>query len=747
MKKAILGLIFLLSILSISIPGNAFAATNPTVSVALKSYLGNQTSIQLKITGSYSVASDPSVVLSANHTYSVSLQNGSLYLYQDNAQLKNYGTSFTITPAQYGTNNYAAINNRNYLGDIQFTISGGYILPINKLPLEDYLKGVVPYEMSASWPVEALKAQAVAARTFALARINSTIDDTTTYQAYGGFVWNDTAHQFSNQAVDLTAGMVLRYNGSLISAVYSASNGGYIDSSLNYWGNNYPYLQAKADPYDASQNITWSLSMNKQQINTNGLDLLNPDSWWNTVTENSNDQTVITNLKNYIKKNVYPNQSPDIKITGIPQLVLSEPDSIGKRRTGSLTVNYFVKNADGTYVRSSANQLPDDYATSLSGVDRYETSVAVSNQAWSQSNTVVLGRGDIPVDALTGTVLAGKNNSPLLLTTSNQVPSSVLTKIVDLAPTKVYVLGGTEAISDDVLSQLNAAGIQGVERISGDNRYATSVNVAEQISSPSEAIITSGSDSSPDALSIASYAAKNQIPILLTSSNTLPDEIKSYLQNNSITKVTIIGGTAAVSDNVANELSALGITSVDRIAGADRYDTSVAIAKKYNFDLSNVFFARGDNFIDALPGAALAAQYNSPVILTRQDQFSGSPKAWLQGLTNRPKIYYLGGTDAISNATRTEIKNTLLGDIKLSTFQESNVSISTIRSTLGGTLFKSYAIPSGNLVDNGTTITINGKGNGHGVGMSQDGAKAMAQQGFSYQSILNFYYPGTSIQN
>ncbi len=151
--------------------------------------------------------------------------------------------------------------------------------------------------------------------------------------------------------------------------------------------------------------------------------------------------------------------------------------------------------------------MSDDYGVSLSGNDRYETSVSIANQEWVNSDAVVLGRGDIPVDALTGTVLAKKVDSPLLLTRTAQIPQAVFEKIKSLTPKKVFILGGTEAISDAVLKQIRDAGIE-AERISGETRYDTSVKIADKLSNSSEVIITSGDSHSPDALSIASYAAR-----------------------------------------------------------------------------------------------------------------------------------------------------------------------------------------------------------------------------------------------
>jgi stage II sporulation protein D len=743
MKKTLLGFVLLLMLLPLAaMPEKASAdGTDPVVSVKLKNYLGLQTSIQVKVTGKYLVNND-TVTLSSGVNYNVKIENGTINLYQDNSLLKNYGNTFAITPEQYNTSNYVSINGRSYLGNVQFAVSGGQIETTNSLPMEDYLKGVVPYEMPAGWPVEGLKAQTVAARTYALARITSVIDDTTTFQVYGGYIWSGKDYTNSNRAVEETRGQVLRYNGNLISAVYSSSNGGYTESNSNYWGSAYvPYLPAKPDPYDARANITWNLALNKQQINTAGLDLFNPDAWWNSTSENSNDTSVLNNIKKYINTNYYPNAQ--IKIVGVPKLEISNEVTSGQqRKKGSLVVNYFMKKPDGSFERSSGSQLSENYSVTLAGETRYETSVAIANNKWSQSDTVVLGRGDISMDALTGTVLAKKYNAPLLLTRSVSIPDSVMAKIQALAPKKVILLGGPAAISEAVEKQIRASGIE-TERIAGETRYHTAALLAGQIEGSKEVIITSGSDTSPDALSIASYAAKQQIPILVTGAGWLNEELKQYLANHSISKVYIIGGAAAVSENVVSEIRNLGISNIERISGETRYETSVAIAKRFNFDLSNVFFARGDIFIDALPGAALAAQYGAPVILTHQHVFTPSSQQWLHTLGNRPMIYYLGGPEAISNATRAQIKNTLLGDMKLFTLEKNDVSIGIIRSILGATLFKSYAINS--VSDNGTSVVINGRGNGHGVGMSQYGAKVMASDGINYRDILSFYYPGASL--
>lgn len=141
----------------------------------------------------------------------------------------------------------------NYLGNMTFKISNSKILPINMINVEDYLKGVVGYEMSNSYPVEALKAQAVAARNYALYNVGKhkskgyDLCDTTDCQVYRGYNSN-----YGNviRAVDETKGIVLLYDEKLVGGYFAASNGGYTESSENVWVSALPYLRAYKDEFD-----------------------------------------------------------------------------------------------------------------------------------------------------------------------------------------------------------------------------------------------------------------------------------------------------------------------------------------------------------------------------------------------------------------------------------------------------------------------------------------------------------------
>ena len=149
-----------------------------------------------------------------------------------------------------------------YYGGFEYQrTTGGYISVINVLDIEDYVKCVIAAEMSNDWPLEALKAQTVCARTYAAAQtrhrsagfdVCSTVD----CQAYRGAA---LSNERSDAAAEETRGVYIYYNGSLITnAVYYSCNGGASESCKNVWGTEVPYLQGKLDPYEAS--VAWRFS-------------------------------------------------------------------------------------------------------------------------------------------------------------------------------------------------------------------------------------------------------------------------------------------------------------------------------------------------------------------------------------------------------------------------------------------------------------------------------------------------------
>ena len=139
---------------------------------------------------------------------------------------------------------------------------------MNIIGLEEYLYGVVPSEMPKSYDAEALKAQAVAARTYAMTKLGAhpgsgyQLCDTTACQVYKGYSNEADA---TTAAVDATAGEVACYNGSPIEAVFSASTGGYTESSENVWNTAVPYLRAVPEPGEYGDN-SWTKTLTLDEL-------------------------------------------------------------------------------------------------------------------------------------------------------------------------------------------------------------------------------------------------------------------------------------------------------------------------------------------------------------------------------------------------------------------------------------------------------------------------------------------------
>ena len=151
---------------------------------------------------------------------------------------------------------------RAYRGVLRLVARGDSVLVVNVVDLESYLRGVVPAEMQASWPLDALRAQAVAARTYVLARGSPgapyDVCATSDSQVYGGV---RLEHPRSDQAVADTAGQVLTYGGSFARTYYHADSGGVIASSAEVWGASIPYLSAFQDVPSNGPHSHWEVRL------------------------------------------------------------------------------------------------------------------------------------------------------------------------------------------------------------------------------------------------------------------------------------------------------------------------------------------------------------------------------------------------------------------------------------------------------------------------------------------------------
>lgn len=161
------------------------------------------------------------------------------------------------------------VGSRRYRGILEVRPQLGSLTVVNEVELEDYLYGVVPAESIPSWPLESLKAQAVAARTYAIAHrgqfasLGYDLKASVASQVYGGMAVEKPS---TDRAVDETRGQILTYQGKVIDAFYSDCTGGYTESCSGVWGQDLPYLRAVPDFDQQSPRYTWEARFTPDQV-------------------------------------------------------------------------------------------------------------------------------------------------------------------------------------------------------------------------------------------------------------------------------------------------------------------------------------------------------------------------------------------------------------------------------------------------------------------------------------------------
>ena len=275
-------------------------------------------------------------------------------------------------------------------------------------------------------------------------------------------------------------------------------------------------------------------------------------------------------------------------------------------------------------------------AERISGANRFATAVNISMTGWPNgAKTVVLATGNDYPDALAGGPLAFKYDAPILLTSPNTLSDETKNEIVRLGAKNVIILGGTGAVSEAVVNKLKSLGLE-VERIRGKDRYETAAKIAERLPS-SSAIVASG-QSYPDALSISSYAAIHQVPILLTKKDSLPSSTVALLKDKN--NVKVVGGSGVVSDKILSSLP-----NSMRLSGKDRYLTNSAIVSNLDGWSDKAFVASGNGFADALTGSVLAAKKKAPILLVTVNKV---PAGTIPLLDKFAEFSILGGSGVIS---------------------------------------------------------------------------------------------------
>lgn len=289
----------------------------------------------------------------------------------------------------------------------------------------------------------------------------------------------------------------------------------------------------------------------------------------------------------------------------------------------------------------------------LGGSDRYETSAKISQNGWANgSDYVVLASGEGYADALCAAPIAKKYNAPVILTGGKVLNENAKAEIKRLKAVHVIEMGGTASISNSIENELKSMNLN-VTRIGGSDRYATSAAAAKVFDNPSAVVVASGAGYA-DALSIAPIAASQGMPVLLTSKNSIPQSVKTYIDSkkSSITNTYIVGGPGVISDSFTEDL-----VSPIRISGSDRFETNVNVMTEFksSIDFDNLYIVRGagprgNEYADALSASALAAKTLSPVILTNNSLSSYTEDFIKSNVKSTAKLVPVGGQVSVPDS-------------------------------------------------------------------------------------------------
>ena len=323
---------------------------------------------------------------------------------------------------------------------------------------------------------------------------------------------------------------------------------------------------------------------------------------------------------------------------------------------------------------------PANGVSRVSGADRYQTGVQVSQTQWAdaggdsgpraKAQAVVLARGDTFPDALSGVPLAAKVHGPLLLTSPAALTPATAAEIARVlgpgAGQPVYILGGSGAVSSTVEAQLSRDGYA-VTRYQGTNRYLTALDVARRgLGDPSRVVVATG-DGYADALAAGPYAAGPDAlkgapaAIVLSSGHSLDPSTAAYVSgkfaaaaSGDCSAVTTVGVQATIA---VQPVTPAGACTV-RLAGPDRYATAVEVAKQFPSGTS-VGVATGGGFADALTGGAAMAALGRPLVLTDPAVLGDNPRLWLIGAHQAgvTATMVFGGASAVGNGVFAQLQD------------------------------------------------------------------------------------------
>lgn len=545
--------------------------------------------------------------------------------------------------------------NVRYRGIMHLSRIGTRISAVNDVPMDQYLYGVVPQEMPASWHAEALKAQAVAARSYAHADVAAgrVLACTTHSQVYKGHsrVSGTTVimHEDSrsNSAVTATTDRVVRYGTRVAKTFFFSQSGGYTANNEDVWvsGAPLPEMRGVPDTYEYLAKPPYSPWAPQTMT---GLDIANRLRGLSGVPASTS--TYVTAI-----------QFERATSGHVRHVTFTFSNGASARITGDTVRSRLSLRSTHFYVTGFPT-------TRIAGSTRYSTAVEISKRAFPNgAPAVVLATGEDHPDALAGSSLAGAVNGPVLLTRTASLPSVVSTELKRLKPSTIYLMGGTLAIDVPVEEAVRAAvPTARIERLAGATRFDTALDAARRVMAqarPSKVVVVEAS-AWADAAAVSPITYTKSYPVLLVKRDDVGASVRAFLDEFKPSTILLIGGDLVISDTVRGEVAATGAQVIE-LQGATRYHTAAAVAAygtaQEGLTAGEVYVATGLDFPDALAGGVLAGLRGNPLLLTSKDTCPTGTAAYLRA--NRSTIKRLnlfGGPLAISPAGANELDSVMM---------------------------------------------------------------------------------------
>lgn len=282
------------------------------------------------------------------------------------------------------------------------------------------------------------------------------------------------------------------------------------------------------------------------------------------------------------------------------------------------------------------------------GENRAKTAVNVQRHYFANTNKVILVNDNAYPDAISATnVSMGKY--PLLYTGKNSLSVETKSALDKMFLDEIYLMGGVNTISKNVENKLRKNFPHAkITRIMGNNRYDTSAESAKTRANTTNLIFAAGTNYA-DALYATSLAAHQNAPILLVSNEGLSQSTRKFIQSiGNIDSVTIVGGEISVNQSVKNQIEDLTKKRVTRLAGVDRYESSVEVAKRVNANPAEVITTSGEVFADALVSSTVAQKIKAPILLVKKDVLPLSVREYMKDTNSIYKLTTIGGYNTVT---------------------------------------------------------------------------------------------------